>query len=310
VVNAILGHDPYRFETFGGKVQQSTGILYVVATPIGNLGDMTDRARKVLSEVDLIAAEDTRQTLRLLTHFGISSKLVAYHDYNEANVAPRLLAEIETGKSVALVSDAGTPLISDPGFSLVAAARERGLTVVPVPGANAAICALSAAGLPSDRFLFVGFPPRTRSQRLAWLGELKDERGTLILYESGKRILATLRDLGEALGETRRLVLARELTKHFETFLAGTASELAQRLEGDAEQRLGELVVLVEGNADTGDPDRAEAERVLRILGETLPLAQAVAIAARLTGMKKNALYRLGLELDSGQGVATTRDEV
>lgn len=141
-------------------------------------------------------------------------------------------------------------------------------------------------------------------------GELKDERGTLILYESGKRILATLRDLGEALGETRRLILARELTKHFETFLAGTASELAQRLEGDAEQRLGELVVLVEGNADTGDPDRAEAERVLRILGETLPLAQAVAIAARLTGMKKNALYRLGLELDSGQGVGTTRDEV
>ncbi|UHD18205.1 16S rRNA (cytidine(1402)-2'-O)-methyltransferase [Thiocapsa bogorovii] len=287
-------------------MQQSTGVLYVVATPIGNLGDMTDRARKVLSEVDLIAAEDTRQTLRLLTHFGISSKLVAYHDYNEAVVAPRLLAEIDAGRSVALVSDAGTPLISDPGFSLVAAARERGLSVVPVPGANAAICALSAAGLPSDRFLFVGFPPRTRSHRLAWLAELDEERGTLILYESGKRILATLVDIGEALGESRRLVLAREMTKYFETFLAGTPCELVQRLDGDAEQRLGEFVVLVAGNADAGDADRAEAERVLRILGESLPLAQAVSIAARLTGVKKNALYRLGLELNLAQGTAAT----
>lgn len=275
----------------------------MVATPIGNLGDMTDRARKVLSEVDLIAAEDTRQTLRLLTHFGISGKLVAYHDYNETSTAPRLLAELEEGRNIALVSDAGTPLISDPGFSLVAAARERGLTVVPVPGPSAAICALSAAGLPSDRFLFVGFPPRTRSQRRSWLGELAGERGTLILYESGKRIVGTLRDLGETLGETRRLVLARELTKHFETFLTGTASALAQRLEDDAEQRLGEFVVLVEGRVeDADDSDRAEAERVLRILAETLPLARAVAIAARLTGAKKNALYRLGLDLALGRG--------
>lgn len=293
-------------------MHQPRGILYVVATPIGNLGDMTDRARKVLSEVDLIAAEDTRQTLRLLSHFGISAKLMAYHDYNEAGTAPRLLAELEEGRNIALVSDAGTPLISDPGFSLVAAARERGLTVVPVPGASAAICALSAAGLPSDRFLFVGFPPRTRSQRRSWLGELAGERGTLILYESGKRIVGTLRDLGETLGETRRLVLARELTKHFETFLTGSASALAQRLEHDAEQRLGELVVLVEGRVEDADESaRAEAERVLRILAETLPLARAVAIAARLTGAKKNALYRLGLDLALGQDAedASAADE-
>jgi 16S rRNA (cytidine1402-2'-O)-methyltransferase len=275
----------------------------VVATPIGNLGDMTDRARKVLAEVDLIAAEDTRQTLRLLAHFGISTKLVAYHDYNEASVAPRLLGEIEEGRSIALVSDAGTPLISDPGFSLVAAARERGLTVVPVPGANAAICALSAAGLPSDRFLFLGFPPRTQSQRRSWLGTLVDERGTLIFYESGQRVVATLRDLAQVFGDQRRVVLGREMTKRFETFLFGTASQLAGRLENEPEQRLGELVVLVEGLIETGG-DPAEHERVLRILGETLPLAQAVALAARLTGGKKNALYRLDLEL--GLGAAGT----
>ncbi len=286
-------------------MQQRGGVLYVVATPIGNLGDITERARKVLSEVDLIAAEDTRQTLRLLNHFGISGKLVAYHEHNESSVAPRLLAEVEQGRTLALVSDAGTPLISDPGFSLVAAARERGLTVVPVPGANAAICALSAAGLPSDRFLFVGFPPRTGSQRRSWLADLADERGTLILYESGQRVVETLRDLGQSLGETRRVVLARELTKHFETYLFGSASELAERLEREAEQRLGEMVVLVEGRVDRGDGDRAEQERVLRILGETLPLAQAVALATRLTGGKKNALYRLGLEL--GLGVARER---
>jgi 16S rRNA (cytidine1402-2'-O)-methyltransferase len=282
-------------------VQQQSGILYVVATPIGNLGDMTERARKVLSEVDLIAAEDTRQTQRLLTHFGISGTLVAYHDYNESKVAPRLLAELEQGRNLALVSDAGTPLISDPGFGLVGAARERGFTVVPVPGANAAVCALSAAGLPSDRFLFVGFPPRTRSQRCAWLTDLAAERGTLVMYESGQRVVATLRDLGQTLSEDRRVVLARELTKRFETYLFGAPSELAERLEDDPEQRLGEIVILVEGRLAGDDDDCIEQERVLRILGESLPLAQAAAIAARLTGGKKNALYRLGLDLRLGK---------
>jgi 16S rRNA (cytidine1402-2'-O)-methyltransferase len=282
-------------------MQQQSGILYVVATPIGNLADMTERARKILSEVDLVAAEDTRETLHLLTHFGIVATLVAYHDHNETRVAPSLLAALEEGRDVALVSDAGTPLISDPGYSLVAAARERGLTVVPVPGASAAICALSAAGLPSDRFLFLGFPPRTRSQRRVWLGEVADEPGTLILYESAKRALATLADLGAILGETRRVVLARELTKRFETFLFGEPQALIARLEADPEQRLGELVILVEGRQrNPDDGERAEQERVLKILGETLPLRQAVDLAARLTGAKKNALYRLGLDLGMG----------
>lgn len=281
-------------------MQQGRGILYVVATPIGNLGDMTDRARKVLSDVDLVACEDTRQTRRLLSHFGISAKLVAYHDHNEATVGPRLLAVLEGGRDIALVTDAGTPAISDPGFRLVAAARERGLTVVPVPGANAALCALSAAGLPSDRFLFVGFPPRVQSQRRSWLADLAEERGTLILYESGKRVVATLRDCGETLGQTRRVVVARELTKRFETFLLGSPSELAQRLTAEPEQSLGEFVVLVEGRREEVGADRREQERVLLILGETLPLSQAAGIAARLTGANKNALYRLGLELGLG----------
>jgi 16S rRNA (cytidine1402-2'-O)-methyltransferase len=282
-------------------MQQQRGILYVVATPIGNLADMTERARKILSEVALIAAEDTRETLHLLNHFGIMATLVAYHDHNESRVAPRLLADLEAGRDVALVSDAGTPLINDPGYSLVAAARDRGLTVVPVPGANAAICALSAAGLPSDRFLFLGFPPRTRAQRRSWLGEVANEPGTLILYESAKRALATLEDLGAVLGEHRRVVLARELTKRFETFLFGQPRDLIARLEADPEQQLGELVILVEGrNLAPDEGERIEQERVLRILGEALPLRQAVDLAARLTGARKNTLYRLGLDLGLG----------
>lgn len=285
-------------------MQQQRGILYVVATPIGNLADITERARKILTEVDLIAAEDTRETQRLLTHYGISATLVAYHDHNEAQVAPRLLAALEEGRQVALVSDAGTPLINDPGYTLVTAARERGLTVVPVPGANAAICALSAAGLPSDRFLFLGFPPRTHSQRRVWFGAVANEPGTLILYESAKRAMATLADLRDILGERRRVALARELTKRFETFLFGYPQELIERLAADPMQTLGELVILVAGHPpDPAAGERAEQERVLRILGETLPLSQAVELAARLTGAKRNSLYRLGLELGLGAAV-------
>lgn len=278
-------------------MQQTSGLLYVVATPIGNLADITERARKILSEVDLIAAEDTRETRRLLTHYGITATLVAYHDHNETSATAGLLTALEDGRSVALVADAGTPLISDPGYNLVAAARERGLTVVPIPGACAVICALSAAGLPSDRFLFLGFPPRTRAQRRTWLEAVANEPGTLILYESAKRAEETLIDMGAVLGETRRVVLARELTKHFETFLFGQPQVLAERLRSDPEQRLGELVILVEGQRAERDESRIEQERVLRILADGLPLSQAAALAARLTGARKNALYRLGIEL-------------
>jgi len=282
-------------------MRQQAGVLYVVATPIGNLGDLSERARRVLAEVDAIAAEDTRETRRLLAYCGISAELIAYHDHNESELTPRLLDALESGRSLALVSDAGTPLISDPGYTLVAAARERGLTVVPIPGASAAICALSASGLPSDRFLFLGFPPRTQARRRAWIEAVAREPGTLVLYESAKRALETLRDLQAVLGDGRRLVIARELTKQFETFLLGSAGTLITRLESDPEQRLGEMVILVEGCPDSEtDAAHNESIRVLRLLGESMPLSQAAALAARLTGAKKNALYRLGLELGLG----------
>ncbi|NEV61994.1 16S rRNA (cytidine(1402)-2'-O)-methyltransferase [Thiorhodococcus minor] len=277
---------------------QEAGVLYVVATPIGNLGDITDRARKLLSEVDLIAAEDTRETLKLLRHLGIAAKLVAYHEHNEETMSARLASDLEGGAKIALVSDAGTPLISDPGYRLVSAARARGLTVVPVPGVSALTCALSASGLPSDRFLFLGFPPRGASQRRALLESVADEPGTLVFYESGKRVMATLADVRDTLGADRRSVIARELTKRFEIFLTGHPGELIAQLEADAAQRLGELVLLVEGRqACSGSEDRVELERVLRVLCDALPLSQAAVVAARLSGAKKNRLYRLGLEL-------------
>ena len=274
------------------------GVLYVVATPIGNLADMTDRARDVLRRVDLIACEDTRQTRRLLTHFGIRAVLRSYHDHNERDAAPELIAALMRGESVALVSNAGTPLISDPGYQLVNLAGASGVTVVPVPGASALVCALSASGLPSDRFLFLGFPPRNSSRCRGWLESQALEPGTLIFYESGKRVLRFLEDLSVVLGRDRKTVVARELTKLFETFLRGSVADLIATLAGDEEQRLGELVVLVEGKRyDDAETVRQEQRRVLAILLDELPLKQAAALAARLTGGKRNQLYRLGLEM-------------
>jgi 16S rRNA (cytidine1402-2'-O)-methyltransferase len=286
-------------ESLGGqKVADEPGVLYVVATPIGNLGDITERALAMLRRVAIIAAEDTRNARRLLTHFGIQAELRSYHEHNEADSTQGLLRVLEGGRDVALISDAGTPLISDPGFILVRAARARGLRVVPIPGASAAICALSAAGLPSDRFLFLGFPPRTSAKCRDWLAGVATEPGTLLFYESGKRAGRTLGDLAAVLGGTRRAVVARELTKHFETFLCGTLEELAERLASDADQRLGELVLLVEGaDQAVGAAQTREEERVLGILAAELPLKQAAALAARLTGGSKNRLYRIGLAM-------------
>jgi 16S rRNA (cytidine1402-2'-O)-methyltransferase len=276
---------------------RDSGVLYVVATPIGNLGDMSDRARQVLAQVDLVAAEDTRHTRRLLTYLGIRAELWPYHDHNEARMAGRLLELLSNGEDIALVSNAGTPLISDPGLDLVRGARGRGFRVVPVPGANAAICALCAAGLPCDRFLFLGFPPRTSAARRDWLIDVAAEPGTLVFYESGNRAVASLADMGATLGPTRNAVVVRELTKRFETFLDGTLGSLAERLRDDAEQQLGELVILVEGNRGTDESARrAEEERVLGILCDALPLKQAVVLAARITGGKKNRLYKLALQ--------------
>lgn len=273
------------------------GVLYVVATPIGNLADLSQRAAQVLAEVDLIAAEDTRHTRQLLTHYGIHTRLWSSHEHNETERVPRLIERLEAGEDLALVSDAGTPLISDPGYPLVQAARARGLRVVPIPGANAAICALSAAGLPSDRFLFLGFPPRGAARRREWMASAASEPGTLILYEAGNRAALTLRELGEVLGPGRRAVVARELTKRFETFLDGRLADLAERISADPEQQMGELVVLVEGAGERGGESGqlAEGERVLKILLSELPLKQAAALAARITGGGKNRLYRAAL---------------
>jgi 16S rRNA (cytidine1402-2'-O)-methyltransferase len=280
----------------GAAMSGDGGELYVVATPIGNLGDLGRRAAEVLGSADLVAAEDTRQTAVLLREYGIATPMRPYHEHNEQAETPRLVELLAQGRRIALVSDAGTPLVSDPGFRLVSAARERGIRVTPIPGPSALVCALSACGLPSDRFLFAGFPPRTGERRRALFRGLAAEPGTLIFYESGHRIRDTLDDLCTELGG-RRAVLARELTKLHETFLAGSPCALAQRLAMDPVQTRGEHVVLVAGADETATADDAEAERVLRVLLEELPLKQAAGLAARITGRKKNALYKLGLGL-------------
>jgi 16S rRNA (cytidine1402-2'-O)-methyltransferase len=271
------------------------GVLYVVATPIGNLGDMTPRACEVLRGVDLIACEDTRHSRPLLAHFGIATRLAAYHEHNEAEQTPKLIARLLAEESVALISDAGTPLVSDPGYVLVSRARSQGIRVVPVPGASASICALSASGLPSDRFLFLGFPPRGDAARRAWIEGSAAEPGTLVLFEAGRRLTATLDALALILGP-RRAVLARELTKRFETLLDGDLVALAERVRSDTDQQRGECVILVAGLTRDSQADvDSEQRRVLDILAAELPLKQAVALTARITGGNRNLLYREAL---------------
>ncbi len=277
-----------------------TGSLFIVATPIGNLGDMTPRAIETLQEVDLIAAEDTRHTSKLLHHFGINTPTQAYHEHNERELAPRLVARMQNGESIALVSDAGTPLVSDPGYHLVREARAAGVAVVPVPGASAMIAALSASGLPSDRFVFEGFLPSKPAARRQRLEELSDESRTLIFYESTHRIDGSLADMATVFGEDRQVVIARELTKRFETIYGDTLANVMRWMEDDSDQRKGEFVVMVHGvekaSADEGiDP---QAEKVLKILLAELPVKQAAGLAANITGLKKNALYKFALNLE------------
>jgi len=280
----------------------NAGTLYVVATPIGNLEDMTPRAIRILSEVDLIAAEDTRHSGKLLKHFGIEAKTEALHEHNERSQVPRLIDILQAGKSIAFITDAGTPLVSDPGFHLVRSARQAGLAVIPVPGACAAIAALSAAGLPSDRFVFEGFPPAKSAARRAVFEKLREEARTLIFYESPHRILESLQEMTEIFGPGREAVLARELTKQFETVRSGTLTELSEWVNHDPHQQLGEFVILIHGvpRAEREAVDE-EAERVLRILLEELPVSQAVALASKITGLKKNKLYDYALSLKAGQ---------
>ncbi len=274
------------------------GALYVVATPIGNLGDLSPRAQAILSAVSRIAAEDTRNTSSLLAHFGIRTPpggLVALHDHNESKVADALIAELATGSTLALVSDAGTPLISDPGYALVRAARTAGRPVYTVPGPCAAIAALSISGLATDRFVFAGFLPAKSAARRAAFEALKDEPRTAIWYESTHRIEDSLDDLVAVLGPARRVCIARELTKRFEQSITLPAAELRDWQREDPNRGRGEFVLVIEGAADVAD-DR-EAERVLRLLLAELPASRAARLAAEITGAAKKPLYQLALKL-------------
>jgi len=274
------------------------GVLYIVATPIGNLGDMTARAIDVLRAVDVIAAEDTRHSLPLLRHFGIKTPLLAFHEHNERDVGPAIIRRLQEGQAVALISDAGTPLISDPGYQLVRLARDQGIKVSPVPGASALIAALSVAGLPTDRFVFEGFLPARAAARQERLKQLRDETRTLVFYESSHRIVEALRDMAEVFGAEREAVLVRELTKRFETVRGDSLGNLCRWVQDDVDQQKGEFVLLVHGAPPVEeDAVRAEAERILRVLLEELPVKQAVGIAVRLTGLKKNLLYQQAVRI-------------
>lgn len=275
----------------------SASTLYIVPTPIGNLGDITQRALTVLASVDLIAAEDTRHTGLLLQHFAINARLFALHDHNEQQKAEVLLAKLREGQSVALVSDAGTPLINDPGYHLVRLCREAGIRVVPLPGACAAIAALSAAGLPSDRFCYEGFLPAKSKGRCDTLRALEQEPRTIIFYESTHRLLDSLQDMVTVLGPERYVVLAREITKTWESIHGAPVGELLAWVQEEENRRKGEMVLIVEGYHQAEEEALPpEALRTLALLQSELPLKKAAALTAEIHGVKKNALYKYALE--------------
>ncbi len=278
------------------------GVLFVVATPIGNLDDISARAAATLRAADIIAAEDTRHSSALCGRLGIATtKLVSLHDHNEEARVPALVAAMREGRRVALVSDAGTPLVSDPGFRLVLAAHESGIRVSPVPGACAAIAALSAAGLPSDRFFFEGFLPATAAARRTRLDALAGQRGTLVFYEAPHRIAETLAACVEALGGMRMAVLARELTKTFETVRRDSLAGLCAFVDADSNQQRGEIVLLVEGASENGGndagPARIDEDVLLRALLSELPATRAAKVAAKLLGRPKRDLYQRFLDM-------------
>jgi len=271
--------------------REDRGRLYVVGTPIGNVDDLSARARDVLAKADVIAAEDTRHTRGLLSRIGVESKLIAYHEHNETERVPQLLDELARGKSVALVSAAGTLLISDPGWRLVHAARAGGVAVVPIPGPCAAVAALSVAGLPTAHFVFEGFLPRRDNARAERLNALKHEPRTIVLYEAVHRIAATMSALCDTFGGERRAAIARELTKTHEQVVTSTLAELAASLDSTI-PLLGEFVIVVAG-ATAVAPDEAEARRVYDLLATELAPDKALKLTAAVTGLSRNALYRL-----------------
>ena len=280
------------------RSEDGRGTLYIVATPIGNLADISSRALSVLADVDCIAAEDTRHSKRLLNHYGIRSTMLALHDHNEREMAAGLLARLTSGQSIALISDAGTPLISDPGVLLVRVARAGGFREITVPGPTALISALSVSGLPTDRFVFEGFLPVRTQARRDRLALLAGEPRTLVFYESSHRIVSCLEDLVSCFGTDRQAVLARELTKVFETILEGMLADLVRQVTADPNQQKGEFVLVVHGASPAGADDiSAETERILRILLGDLPVKQAARLAAKITGSARNRLYALALEM-------------
>jgi len=280
------------------------GTLYVVATPIGNLGDMSVRGGELLRDVDRILAEDTRHTARLLDHLGLSTPMTSLHEHNEQKQITRVLGWLAQGQSLALVSDAGTPLISDPGFELVRAAREMGVAVTTAPGACAVTAALSISGLPTDRFVFEGFLPARQAHRRRELERLRDEERTLVFYESPRRIVAALADMASIFGAARSGVVVRELTKTYETVYAGTLGELAEQAEAGGITEKGEFVVLVRGadKAAAVEAAMVDAERLLARLLQSLPVKEAVRITVDMTGAARNPLYERALALQGKDG--------
>jgi len=274
----------------------STAVLYIVPTPIGNLEDITQRSLKLLNEVDLIACEDTRHSHRLLDHYSIKTALTAMHDHNERGKADWLVTQLSEGKDIALISDAGTPLISDPGFHLVNKVRDAGFKVVPLPGACAAIAALSASGLPTDEFRFVGFLPAKSSQRKSSMEALLSETSTLIFYESPHRILNTLEDLESVMGD-RRIVVARELTKTFETFLCASVSDVIQEMKADSNQQRGEMVLLVHGAEKSAKTELADMDVMIKASLKYLGVKQTSSLLSDITGVRKKEIYQRALEL-------------
>lgn len=273
------------------------GTFYVVATPIGNLADLTERAKQVLTSVDVIACEDTRHTAKLLQHLGLRKPLLSVHEHNERERVEQIARHLEQGQSMALVSDAGTPLISDPGYPLVQALRARGLNVSPIPGVSAIITALSAAGLPTDRFTFEGFLPHKSGAKREKLLAQEQEARTLVYYESKHRILDTLEVMAEVFGAERQACVARELTKTFETFYHGTLPDILSQLQADTDQQKGEFVVMIAGNSDPAPASEVDSNKLFRLLLAELPPKKAAAIIADLTGENKKELYQKALEM-------------
>lgn len=282
-------------------MSNQTGTLYVVATPIGNLEDISTRALKILETVDHIAAEDSRHSKKLLSHFLINSRIISHHKFNERRTEGKLIKFLESGQNIALISDAGTPLISDPGYGLVKLCHKLGIRVIPIPGASAITTALSVAGMPADRFVFEGFIPDRQTARRRYLQGLINESRTMVFYEAPHRICRFMADLVTVFGNDRLVTVARELTKRFETVHQGTTADILQWIENDVQQQKGEFVIIVAGAVESPSETTLDESRLMGILLDELPLKQAAVIASRIGNKSRNELYQLGLAMKKGR---------